>query len=382
MSWSTNDDPLPAYMFASWLSFLIPAAYISVHGPDILADGLLRFAYLLGWPLLADDTIVVLVRWVSAILFVFTNAVLFSGYLLFSFAPPAEGLRLGTYVWALATCAFCALLFPFSAWVWGGVWETRMGASSFTLLAWLLYVWRSEDSDRALRQPFVLFFRRFDSLADLSILPTLLSLSPRGVPVVMLVSGTENEVGYWDPLKLMTYGLRATVPWGGRPIFLRGGRNWESAMRSLVDRSAVVVLDRTEKSDALKKEIQTVTQAGRPLILLTEKSNPSYGDSIGDGGVGDIEIAYQRAKGALAVRAALLILILAITIYGVELPRQIQEKAAEGELWSGLFGAAIMLGFVSALFGGLLLRLGLTARVSRELSEIIRRHLTNVTRRD
>ena len=81
MSLSDSDDPLPAYIFASWLAFLIPAAYISVHGPDILVDGLLRLTYLLGPPFLMDDTLVLLVRRVSSILLVLTNAVLFSGYL-------------------------------------------------------------------------------------------------------------------------------------------------------------------------------------------------------------------------------------------------------------------------------------------------------------
>ena len=382
MSLSDSDDPLPAYIFASWLAFLIPAAYISVHGPDILVDGLLRLTYLLGPPFLMDDTLVLLVRRVSSILLVLTNAVLFSGYLLYSFAPPAEGSRAGTYVVAFAVCTFCALLFPFSAWVWGGVWETRMTAGLFTWLAWLQYVRRSADLDGALRRPFVLFFRRFDSFADLSILPSLLRLSPSGAPVVMLVSGTENEIGYWDPFKLMTYGLRAAVPWGGRPVFLNGGTNWEDVMKSLVDRSALVVLDQTEKSDAMNKEIQTVMQAGRPTILLSEASERSSGDSVGDGDGSDIEIAYRRGRGALAVRAALLALIVATTIYLVELPRQLQEKAAMGEFWSGLFGAAIMLGFVSAIFGGLLLRRSLTARSSRELTETIRMRLADSTQGD
>ena len=372
---SDEDDPIPAYIFASWLSFLIPASYACVHGPDVVADGFLSVAALLGWPLPMDATLVIFVQNVSGIFLVITSGVLFSGYLLFTFAPPAKASRALTYVAAFATCTLCALLFPFSAWVWGGVWEKRMAAGLFTWVAWLLYFWRCVGSGRALRRHYVLFFRRFDSFADLSILPSLLRLTPRGVPVVMLVSGDENEIGYWDPFKLMTYGVHANISWGGRPLFLRGGQHWERVMESLVDRSAVVVLDQTETSDAMNKEIDAVTQAGRPLILLVEADKPPDRESDKRTGGGNIEIAYHRDRRAFALRAALVVLIVAITVYLVELPSQLQEKAAQGRLWGGFFGAAIMLGFVAAVSGGLLLRRGLSRRFRRDFAEALRSHL-------
>ena len=377
MTKSASDDPLPAFIILSWLAFLIPAAYVSVHGPDILADGILLVADLFGRPLLWHTTLLEVVRDVSAVLLVLISAALFSGYLLFGFAPPAVGSRAGTYVGAFAFCTLSGLIFPFAAWVWGGAWHSRMEAGLFPLLAWVLYVLRTVDSDRVLRRPFVLFFRRFDSFADLSILPSLLRLTPSGVPVVVLVSGTENEVGYWDPVKLMTFGLRATLPLGGRPVFLRGGENWERVMESLVDHSTVVVLDQTEKSDAMTTESEAVRHRGRPLILLTEASGASDTRTIRSDIGDDIEIAYRR--GSLALPAIMVVLILAMTIYGAELPRQLREKAAEGDLWGGLFGAAIMLGFVSVVAGGLLLRRSLTRPVRRELADALRERLVPST---
>jgi len=380
MSESASDDPLPAFMFLSWLAFLIPAAYMSVHGPDILADGILLVVDLFGQPAAWHATLVALVQDVSGALLILISAVLFSGYLLFGFAPSAVGSRTGTYLGAFAVCTLSGLIFPFAAWLWEGAWQTRMEAGLFPWLAWVLYLRRSMDLDRVLRRPFVLFFRRFDSFADLSILPSLLRLTPSGVPVVMLVSGTENEIGYWDPVKLMTYGLRATVPLGGRPVFLRGGGDWEGVMESLVDRSTVIVLDQTEKSDAMTREFEAVRQGSRPLILLTEASDASGGEPIRRDVGNDIEIAYRR--GTLTLPAILVVLILAMTIYGAELPRQLGEKAADGDLWGGLFGAAIMLGFVAVVSGGLFLRRSLVRQVRRELADALRVRLAPSTQGD
>ena len=80
--------------------------------------------------------------------------------------------------------------------------------------------------------------------------------------------------------------------------------------------------------------------------------------------------------------ATLVVLILAMTIYGAELPRQLREKAAEGELWGGLFGAAIMLGFVSVVSGRLLLRRSLVRQVRRGLADALRVRLAPSTQWD
>ena len=139
-----NEDPLPAFMLASWLAFLIPAAYACVHGPDLLADVFVRLADLSGQPVSAEGVFVV--RAAGSVLLGLASAVLFSGYLLYTFAPPAIGSSAATCFGALGACVVSACLFPFAAWIWGGVWETRVGAGLFTGLAWLLYLRRAADT--------------------------------------------------------------------------------------------------------------------------------------------------------------------------------------------------------------------------------------------
>lgn len=364
-----DDDPLPAYMFASWLSFLIPAAYLCVHGPDAIAALLNWLALTIDRPLLPTGEVFVVA--VSAVLVVFC-AVLYTGYLLFTFVPPAEGSPVLTLFGALIASIISMLIFPFSAWVWGGVWESRIAAGVFPLLGWTLYAICVLRTEAALKRPYVLFFRRFDSFADLSILPALLRLTPRRTPVAMLVSGEENEIVYWDPIRLMAYGLHANLPWGGRPVFLRGGEHWERAMQSLLDRSSVVVFDQTEKSEAMTKEAKAVAAAGRPLILLAENAT----EKADNAGSPVEEIPYHRDRKALVLRIAAVAAIVVVAAWLVELPQQIRDKAAEGELIGGLFGAAIMLFFYAAIAGGLLLRKGLSREARRQTAKALRTFLS------
>jgi len=347
-------------MFASWLSFLIPAAWISVHAPGAVATGAFELAIALDEPRLLSPSVLAFLQGLTVVTIFLTNAILFSGYLIFSFAPRAEGSRTSSYVLALVTCGVCMLIYPFSAWVWGGVWKSNMASGLFLLLAWFLYIVHCARIDGALAGRYVLFFRRFDSFADLSILPTLLRLTPRRTPLVMLVSGTENEIGYWDPVKLMSYGLHSNLPWGGRPVFLRGGEGWESVMKKLVSQAGIIVVDRTEKSEAMTKEMRTVAKSGRPAIVIAEKADEREADRGVPEGDQVVPVNYERGRGQFVFRLGLVLAIVVAVALLVDLPGQIQEKYEQGELLAGLFGAAIMLGFVTAISGGLLLRRGLS----------------------
>lgn len=367
----TNDseDPLPAYMFASWLSFLIPAAYISVHAPDAITHSVAGLMLAFDRPLPSTNLLTV-IRSISTVGLLALGAVLFSGYLIYALSPPATGSRIPTYLLALGTCALCFLIYPFSAWVWGGVWRTNMANGSFLFFAWLLYLLFTVKTHAGLEKRYVLFLRRFDSFADLSILPNLLKLTPRGVPVATLVSGTENEIGYWDPVKLTAYGLHATGWYGGRPAFLRGGEQWEKVVSDLVDGASVIVLDKSDISLAIAQEMKAVARSERPLILISEGEN--RGDLGEQHNARSTRIAYHRDRRHLVVRIAIVLSIVAAVAYLVDLPDQIREKALQGDLWEGLFGAAIMLAFAAAVAGGLLLRKGLSRTTQVELREALR----------
>ena len=343
-----------------------------MHSPDAISHGITSLALALGVPVHPEGSVVAFFRGLTVATTFVIGAILFSGYLLFGFAPPANGQRITTYIFALITCVLCSLVYPFSAWVWGGVWVSNMANGLFLVSGWVLYVIHCARIDSALAKRYVLFFRRFDSFSDLSILPSLLRLSPRRVPVVMLVSGNENEIGYWDPVKLMSFGLHTNLPWGGRPIFLRGGQLWESAMKSLVARAGVVILDQTEKSDAMMKELNTVAKSDRPLILISETADVNDHESVALGAARATPIYYHRDRRQLAVRAALVLAIVALVAFLTDLPGQILAKREQGELWGGLFGAAVMLGFVAAITGGLLLRRGLSRDTRKRIAEAIR----------
>ncbi|MEM7217059.1 MAG: hypothetical protein AAF515_01750 [Pseudomonadota bacterium] len=361
---NNTDDPLPAYLIGSWLVFLVPTAYISVHGPDAVEQAAATLWLYVDQPPPAES-VLQFVRGVSTVSVFVLFAVLFSGYLLYSFPLPARSSRVPTYVLALATCALCFLLYPFSAWVWGGVWRFNWPNGLFVFFAWLLYLFSTTTTRIRMNKGYVLFLRRFDSFADLSVLPHLLRLTPRGLPIATLVSSMENETGYWDPLKLTTYGLHATGWYGGRPAFIRGGANWESTVSDLVARASAIVLDKSDVSAAIAKELRTVARSDRPVILIAESDADA--PSTDTSGVQGTEIVYRRDRRHLFVRSLMVLLIVIAMAALVDLPDQIRDKHLEGVLWEGLVGGAIMLALVAALAGGLLLRKGLSASTQREL---------------
>ena len=354
-------------MFASWLAFLIPAAYLSVHAPDAIARGMETALASLGYDLSAA-TITTIRYAVSAILFLL-SAVLFSGYLSFGFAPQFNRSAVPMYLLALGTCGLCFLIYPFSAWVWGEPWRAHTPAGLFVFVAWLIYVLGAIRAKAGPGGRNVLFLRRFDSFADLSILPALLRMTPRGVPVATLVSGTENEIGYWDPGKLMAYGLHNTGVFGGRPVFQRGGADWETLVAKLLASATVVVMDLSDVSDAIAKEMTRVAKSGKPVIVIGEGTLPS--DLKGLERLRALRLEYRRDARDLALRMALVLAIVLVIAILVDLPAQIAAKNADGKLWEGLFGVAVMLAVVTTYAGGLLLRKGLSRRAKLDLRAAI-----------
>ncbi len=362
-------------MFASWLAFLIPAAYLSVHAPEAVARAMELALASMG--LAPSASIVTAISYfVSGILFML-SAVLFSGYLSFGFAPQFNRSGVPMYLLALGTCGLCFLIYPFSAWVWGGPWRTHIPAGLYLLAAWLMYVLGAVRAKAGLDGRYVLFLRRFDSFADLSILPNLLRMTPRGVPVATLVSGTENEIGYWDPGKLMAYGLHNTGLFGGRPVFQRGSGDWEELVAKLLANATVVVMDLSDVSDAISKEMTRVAKAGKPAIVIAEGELPK--DLKGLQQVQALRMAYRRDARDLAIRLAIVLAIVIAVAILVDLPAQIAAKYTDGKLWEGLFGAAIMLAVVASLAGGLLLRKGLSRQAKLDLRKAIGDPLRDAT---
>lgn len=377
MSEPAKNDPLPAFVLFSWVFFLILAAQLVIQVPDYLAQrGCLRLARLTGDPFfLGADAAWIYA--VSSIALVSLCAIAFTGYLLRTFPLPAVGSPVAPYVRSLVVCSLSGMIFPSAAWVWGGEWERGMTNGVFVWIAWLFYLWWNVQREGHLRRPFVLFLRRFGSFADLALLRSLLRLTPRGVPVVLLVGGREDEVGIWDPTSLVTFGFRAILPMAGRPLFLDGGDRWEPVMESLVKRGAVMVLDTTEESPGLRKEIETVRRL-RPclqrVIVLEEEPSKTLGRDPARGLSEHraVSISYRRGWWTIALRLSFIAAFAAYVGYCAELPRQLAEKAAEGGSPGGLFGAIIMIGAPSLFLVFLLLRGGLTRKASRALAAALR----------
>jgi len=229
-------------------------------------------------------------------------AIPFGRFLLRAMPPRADGRRriaglvfvllLGLFYLAVCLFFLCGdlLLDEFSV-------DERQSINSllevrqevlFVLVAWMVgafapFIMRHLSPKRAIRQPFVLFLRRFSTFADRSVVGALLKCAPAGKPVAFLTP-TTSAVSDWNPFRIGLAGLKAWRPFFSMPIDLRApDKDWKTTAKDLISRAEVVVLDASESSDALEDEIAMVRAGGhsnKTFLLVSRKKQGETGENL------------------------------------------------------------------------------------------------------
>jgi hypothetical protein len=155
----------------------------------------------------------------------------------------------------------------------------------FALAAWMIgafgpFIARHLFPKRAIRQPFVLFLRRFSTFADRSVVSAVLKCAPAGKPVAFLTP-TASAVRDWNPFQIGLAGLKVWRPFFSMPIDLSASdKDWKTTVKDLISRAEVVVLDATESSAALQDEIAMIRAGGHAnkTFLLVRHKQPKQSD--------------------------------------------------------------------------------------------------------
>lgn len=133
-----------------------------------------------------------------------------------------------------------------------------------------------------LRQPFILYLRRFSSFADRAVVSSLLKCCPPGKPIAFLTP-TISSTKDWNPFRIGLAGMKLWRPFRSMPIDLRAtDENWQQAAMDLISKAEIVILDASTSSNAIKTEIEMVKNGGflkKTVMLITE--NRGQKDELG-----------------------------------------------------------------------------------------------------
>jgi len=127
------------------------------------------------------------------------------------------------------------------------------------------------------RKPFILYLRRFSGFADRTVIAEVLKAAAPGIPVAFIAS-PQSAPRNWDPFVWAFSGLCLRHPLGSLPVQLRSSdEGWEKAIARLTSEAGAVVMDITERSASVDREISMVAQHAQPervLYLLDRRSMP------------------------------------------------------------------------------------------------------------
>jgi len=176
-------------------------------------------------------------------------------------------------------------------------------------IAWTL-VWQTRTT-RALDVPYILFLRRFSSFGDRSLLTALLRSRPSGYRTAFLAPPTEAAANF-SPVVVAFSGTRLRRPLASCPIPL-AARNveWEDTIEDLAAAAACVVIDPSDRSPAIEREIEIVQRAVSPdrVLWLADEAVRLPGFPAGDT---SNAVRYRRSWRAAIPRIVLETLAVAV----------------------------------------------------------------------
>ncbi|HXQ38928.1 MAG TPA: hypothetical protein VN843_33305, partial [Anaerolineales bacterium] len=148
------------------------------------------------------------------------------------------------------------------------LWFIWFGALSFPLIK------RHLKPLAFLERPYVLFLRRFSRFSDRTVINLVLRQTPASKPVVFLVA-PHSRVGDWNPFLVGFAGMKLLHPFRSVPLCVKSeNAAWEEAIQTLIGLAQFVIVDISEKSEAIEAELGMINEAGcwQKTILLAEVS--------------------------------------------------------------------------------------------------------------
>ncbi len=123
-----------------------------------------------------------------------------------------------------------------------------------------------------LQRPYVLFLRRFSKFSDRTVINLVLRQTPASKPVVFLVA-PHSRMGDWNPFLVGFAGMKLLHPLRSVPLCVKSeNTEWEDAIQTLIKGAQFVIVDTSEKSEAIETELEMISQAGcwQKTIVLEE----------------------------------------------------------------------------------------------------------------
>ena len=168
--------------------------------------------------------------------------------------PKSRSLMIATAFFAVFSLIWCA-------------------ASAFTVLR------RHLKPLSFLDRPFVLFLRRFSKFPDRAVLNLVLRQTPSSKPIAFLIP-TRSRAEDWSPLLVGFAGMKLLHPFRSVPIIVKSGdAEWTQAVKVLIDRAQIIILDISETSDAIETEYEIISEAAcwqKMVFLKNDSAKMSY----------------------------------------------------------------------------------------------------------
>lgn len=130
-----------------------------------------------------------------------------------------------------------------------------------------------------LDRPFVLFLRRFSKFSDRAVLNLVLRQTPPGKPIVFLVPA-RSRAEDWNPFLVGFAGMKFLHPFRSIPIILKSDDSeWIKAVKLLIDRAQIIILDISETSGAIEAEYELISEAAcwqKMIFLKNDSAKMAY----------------------------------------------------------------------------------------------------------
>jgi len=124
----------------------------------------------------------------------------------------------------------------------------------------------------AIQSPYILYLRTFLGFSDHAVTAALFTIIGGRNPIVVLTA-PHSDAASWDPVLIAFRGNPLVRLSAKSPIFMRAAdREWEHAVRSLVDGASRVVVDISDMSTGIRAELEMVGRVGisTKVIWLTD----------------------------------------------------------------------------------------------------------------
>jgi hypothetical protein len=114
----------------------------------------------------------------------------------------------------------------------------------------------------AIPAPYILYLRTFLAFSDNAVTAALFTIAGGRNQIVVLTAPHSNAAS-WDPVLIAFRGNPVLRLSAKSPIFLRAAdRDWEDAVRHLVDGAFRIVVDISDMSAGIRAEVQMVARVG------------------------------------------------------------------------------------------------------------------------